>query len=109
MRLAAGVLLGCLGSVGTAWAAGCDLSQLVGYQLVQEKTVQGYLEDNHIVPGYNGCVPDRVLVFTDNTGVRCKGVVIHQDHLPNAFVFARGRGDIKLCIDDDVIEVSPAN
>jgi hypothetical protein len=103
------VLLGCVIAASGAAAAGCDLSQVVGYQLVAEKTIEGYLANNQVVHGYEGCVQDRVLVFTDNTGVRCKTVVLHHAVLPNAFIFARSRSDMKLCVDDDMMDVEPAN
>jgi hypothetical protein len=108
MRIAAAVLLGCAAAYAPALAAGCDLSEVVGFQLIQQKTIEGYLQDNRIVQGYDGCVDDRVLVFTDHTGVRCKSVAVAHATLPRAFIFARAGGVIKLCVGDDIIDVVPA-
>ena len=85
----------------------CDLSQVVGYQLVFGKTIEAYIEDGKRVNGFEGCTRDRVLVFTDNTGVRCKETFLHSAHLPKAYLFAKSANDLKLCVDDDMYDVGP--
>ena len=100
-------LLACLWGQG-ARAAGCDLSLVVGYQLVMAKTITGYIEGGRKERGFKGCQPDRVLVFADNTGVRCKGVSVQAFELPRAYVFARSQTDVKLCVGDDMLDVAPA-
>ena len=87
----------------------CDLSQVVGYTLVSGKTIGGYVEDGKRVAGFAGCTRDRVLVFTDNTGVRCKETFVHSANVPKAYLFAKSANDMKLCVDDDMYEVAPAN
>jgi hypothetical protein len=87
----------------------CDLSQVVGYTLFSGKTVEAYIQDGKRVSGFQGCAPDRVLVFTDNTGVRCKEALVHTATLPKAYLFARSATDMKLCVDDDMYDVAPAN
>ena len=84
----------------------CDLSQVVGYTLVFGKTIQGYIEDGKQTEGFEGCTRDRVLVFTDHTGVRCKDTILHTAHLPKAYLFARNNNDLKLCVDDDMYDVA---
>jgi hypothetical protein len=101
------VTVACLAAPG-ARAAGCDLSLVVGYQLVMMKTISGYIENGRQQRGFQGCQPDRVLVFTDNTGVRCKSVSLQKANLPRAFLFARSQTDIKLCVGDDMLDVAPA-
>jgi hypothetical protein len=87
----------------------CDLSQVVGYTLVFGKTVEAYIQEGKRVSGFAGCVRDRVLVFTDNTGVRCREALVHTAALPKAYLFARNANDMKLCVDDDIYDVAPAN
>ena len=87
----------------------CDLSQVVGYTLVFGKTIEAYIQDGKRVSGFAGCAHDRVLVFTDNTGVRCEEAFVHTATLPKAYLFARSRNDMKLCVDDDMYDVAPAN
>ena len=87
----------------------CDLSQVVGYTLVSGKTIGGYVEDGKRVSGFAGCTRDRVLVFTDNTGVRCKETFVHSANVPKAYLFAKSANDMKLCVDDYMYEVAPAN
>ena len=55
----------------TASAAGCNLDEVVGYQLEFARTIEGYMDGEERHLGFNGCEPGRILVFTDNTGVRC--------------------------------------
>lgn len=91
-----------------AAAAGCDLSQVVGYTLVFARTIEAYLEAGRKHRGFQGCQPDRVLVFTDNTGVRCKGTSLQQATLPRAYLFAKTETDLKLCVGDEMLDVAPA-
>jgi hypothetical protein len=78
--------------------AGCDLGQVVGY-----------VEDGKRVQGYAGCNRDRVLVFTDGTGVRCKDVGTASASLPTAYLFAKTQNDMKLCVGDDLFDVARPN
>ena len=91
-----------------AAAAGCDLSQVVGYQLFAQRTIEAYIQDGQKIKGYKGCQPDRVLVFTDSTGVRCSSVVVQELQLPKAYLFARTQTDMKMCVGDEIFVVSPA-
>jgi hypothetical protein len=107
--LAAAILLA---SGGLAWADGrCNLNTLVGYQIVFAKPIMGYIQGSIRMKGYEGCELDRVLVFADNTGVRCKDVVVqHLDELPTGYLFARNNfGDMKLCVEGELFDVSQTN
>jgi hypothetical protein len=90
-------------------AAGCDLSRLVGYTLVFNKVIDSYIEEGQHHQGFEGCNRDRVLVFTDGTGVRCADTFLHHDDRPHGFLFARSNSDMMLCVDDDLYKVAPAN
>jgi hypothetical protein len=89
----------------------CDLNSLVGYQILFAKPIEGYIQGGLRKKGYEGCEPDRVLVFADNTGVRCKELVRQQlDELPTGYLFARNNlGDLKLCVAGELFEVSQTN
>ncbi len=91
-----------------AQAAGCDLGQVVGYTLVFAKTIEAYIEGGRKQRGFQGCQPSRVLVFTDNTGVRCKGVSVQSANLPTAYLFAKTQTDLKLCVGNEMLDVAPA-
>jgi hypothetical protein len=97
---------------GAAWADGrCDLNDLVGYQILFGKPIDGYIQGGARKKGYDGCEPDRVLVFTDNVGVRCKdfGRQPHKE-LPTGYLFARNNlGDLKLCVEGELFDVSRTN
>jgi hypothetical protein len=89
--------------------AECDLSQLIGYTLVFSKIIDGYVQDGKRSHGFEGCTRDRVLVFSDNTGVRCKETFIQRGNLPTAYLFARNANDLKLCVEGSIYEVAQAN
>lgn len=96
---------------GAAWADGrCDLNSVVGYQLLFGKPIDGYIQGGTRRKGYDGCEPDRVLVFADNTGVRCRQTVRQRvDQLPTGYLFARSAGDLKLCVEGELFDVSQTN
>jgi hypothetical protein len=98
-----------LGTAARPALAGCDLGQVVGYQLVFAKVIQAYIEDGKRVDGFTGCTRDRVLVFTDGTGVRCQDTGIAAAKLPTAYLFAKSQNDLKLCVGDDMFDVARAN
>ena len=89
----------------------CDLNALVGYQVLFGKPIAAYIQDGERKSGYEGCEPDRVLVFADNTGVRCKDIGRqHLDDLPTGYLFARKNlGDLKLCVEGELFDVTQTN
>ena len=87
----------------------CGLSQAAGYRLAFGKTIGGYLEDGKKVPGFAGCTRDPVLLFTNNTRVRCKETFIHSANVPKAYLFAKSANDMKLRFDDGMYDVAQAN
>ena len=110
-RLGLSVVIATL-AAGEANADGrCDLNTLVGYQIVFAKPIAGYIQGGVRQRGYEGCEPDRVLVFADNTGVRCKDLAQrHLDNLPTGYLFGRDNaGDLKLCVEGQLFAVSPTN
>lgn len=104
--LAAGVLL-----PAPSRADGrCDLQDVIGFQVLFGKPIQGYVQNRIRKSGYNGCETDRVLVFTDNTGLRCKEVAIQSEEvLPNGYLFANAKGELKLCVKGQLFDVQTTN
>lgn len=88
--------------------ARCQLDRLVGYTLAAKKTVVAYIEDGKRIDGFIGCTYGRILVFDDNTGVRCAEYSYNYAYRPDAFIFLRG-SSIKACIDDQFFDVAPIN
>ena len=93
---------------GPALAAGCDLSRVIGYTLVAQKTIEAYVESGKRTRGFVGCAPERVLIFTDNTALRCQSRGVQVMTLPHAWLFARTQTDIKLCVGDDMYDMARA-
>ena len=96
---------------GTALADGrCDLNALVGYTLLFGKPIDGYIQGGVRAKGYAGCAPDRVLVFADGSGLRCKDEVRqHVDELPTGYLFGRTVSDLKLCVEGELFDVQRTN
>jgi hypothetical protein len=110
-HLAAVVAVAATLSSGPLRADGrCDLNTVVGYQVMFAKPIEAYIQNGTRKDGYTGCEPDRVLVFSDNTGVKCKSVVRQTvNALPTAYLFARNLGDLKLCVEGELFDVSQTN
>jgi hypothetical protein len=87
--------------------AECDLSQLVGYKLIAEKTIDGYIQDGKRGDDFEGCDFDRTIVFDDNTGVLCMTFSYSYSFRPDAYIFASGPGSMKMCVDDELYDVAP--
>lgn len=108
LRLCLVIALSVVLAAPRALADGCDLDELVGYQLVAKKNVEGYVDDSgHERSGYFGCTMGRVLVFSDHTGVRCLSSGLGEGLMPPAYLFARHRDDLKLCVGDNLFKVTP--
>jgi hypothetical protein len=89
--------------------AECDLGELIGYQVMFGKVIDSYIEDGERHHGFAGCATDRMLVFADNTGLRCKETFVQHADRPRGYLFARNAGDLKLCVDGTLYRVGPPN
>lgn len=88
----------------------CDLNTLIGYQIIAAKPIASYIENGTRHPGYQGCSGDRVIVFADNSGVRCQSVSTQPaPGVPNAYIFANQQGDLKLCVEGELMDVTRTN
>lgn len=95
-----------LAGIAPAHAAGCDLDKVVRYQLVLAKTIDAHVDDGKQTYGFDGCMPGRILVFTDHSAIRCKGSAVSVPlQVPKAWLFARGHDDLKLCVEDEFYDV----
>lgn len=87
--------------------AECNLSDLVGYTLLAEKTIAGYIDNEKKGDDFEGCEFDRIIVFDDNTGVRCATYSYSYSYRPDAYIFASGPGSMKMCVEDELYDVTP--
>ena len=90
----------------TSARAECDLSEVVGWTLIAEKTVKGYADEDERSDGYKGCKSDRILIFTDNTALRCGEYIYDYAYRPDAYIFSDGKL-LTACIDDEMIDLRP--
>ena len=87
------------------------MSQFVGYTLVAQKTIVRFLEDDPgrgrslRQDGFEGCNFNRIIVFEDNTGVRCTGYGYQYAYRPTAQLFVSANS-IKMCVEGTVYEMT---
>ena len=86
--------------------AECDLSELLGYTLIAQKTIDGYIENGKRSDDFEGCDFDRIIVFDDNTGVRCMTYSYSYAYRPEASIFANG-AVMEMCVDGELYNVGP--
>src|SRR5580704_3615581 len=94
----------CLTPVGAL--AGCDLDDMVGWTLIARKTIASTIDsDGHRRDDFEGCDFDRVVVFDDNTGVRCTTYSYTYSYRPKAYIWANGVS-MKMCVGSREFSVS---
>jgi len=86
--------------------AACDLDQLLGYTLIAEKHVSGFVQNAQWSDGFEGCSYGRTLVFDDNTGLLCLSYSYSSSRHPKAYIFSNG-ASMKACISDSLYDVAP--
>jgi hypothetical protein len=90
---------------GVPTFAACNLDRVIGYTLVAKKTVVAFIQDDKREDSFSGCQFGRVLVFDDNTGVRCTGYSYNYAYRPDAYIFVNSTL-IKICIEGELFEVA---
>jgi hypothetical protein len=85
--------------------AACNLDRVVGYTLIAKKTIVAFVQDDKREDSFSGCQFGRILVFDDNTGVRCTDYNYTYAYRPEAFLFANS-SDMKMCVEGEWFEVA---
>lgn len=97
------VLLMCMTAVDAAVA--CDLDSMIGWTLIARKIVTGSIEKGVRKDDFEGCDFDRIIVFDDDTGVRCTGYSYTYSFRPTAYIWANG-SSLKMCVNSSSFDVS---
>jgi hypothetical protein len=106
-RLSSFALAGILILCPAVAYADCDLDEVIGYTLAAKKTISGRIEqDGTRNNDYQGCTFGRIIVFNDNTGVRCATYTYTLAFSPTAYLFVSG-ASIKMCVESSWVSVSP--
>ncbi len=84
--------------------ADCDLDDLVGYTLIASKYIVGRIDKSARHDDFEGCDFDRIIIFDDNTGVRCMTYSYTYSYHPKAYVFANGPL-MKMCVEGLLYDV----
>ena len=82
-----------------------QLEQLVGYTIVDVKTVEGwYDEDGEKGDSFGGCDYGRIIVFSDDRVLECSTYNYHYAYRPRAVILSNG-SSFKMIIDDHVYDM----
>lgn len=90
-----------------------ELDNLVGYTIVDSKTIQGWYDDDEKEDGaFKGCKHGRVIVFTDHKSLTCTEYGYQYAYRPTAIILAKeisykGKSfyDYKMIVEDDVYDM----
>lgn len=90
------------------------LENLVGYTIVDSKTVAGWYDNEEKGEGtFNGCKQGRVIVFTDNKKLTCAEYGYQYAYRPTAIILGKeisyqGHSfyDFKMVVEDEVYDMS---
>ena len=67
-----------------------ELNSLIGYTIVDSKTIKGWYDDSEKEEGaFKGCKHGRVIVFTDNTVLTCAEYGYQYAYRPTAIILAK--------------------
>jgi hypothetical protein len=80
--------------------------RLVGYTIHSIKTVTGYRdEDGKKGKEFTGCKRDRIIIFDDNTALKCDMYdYTGYSYRPNAIIFISGR-TVKMQVDGNLYDM----
>ena len=67
-----------------------EMNSLVGYTAIGEKRIVGWLDQNGKHDGFEGCDYDRVIIFSDDRVLVCKGYHYNYSYNPTALIFSNG-------------------
>lgn len=82
-----------------------QLEQLIGYTIVDVKTVEGwYDEDGEKGDSFEGCDYGRVIVFSDDRVLECSTYHYHYAYRPRAVILSNG-SSFKMIVDDHVYDM----
>ncbi|MUK64020.1 hypothetical protein GNP81_19215 [Aliivibrio fischeri] len=89
------------------------LEQLVGWTLIETKTIEGfYNDDGKYEDSFEGCDYDRVIQFVDSTQIECSSYGYQYAYRPTAFIFGKNtnyKGKsytlYKMIVEDDVYDI----
>ncbi len=93
----------CVASVTPSLA--CRLDAMVGWTLIARKTIDARIDKGVRKDDFEGCDYDRIIVFDDNTGVRCTSYGYSYAYRPTAYIWANSYA-LKMCVDNNSYDVS---
>lgn len=68
-----------------------DLSGYVGWTIMANKTIEGwYDKGGKHGDDFEGCDYDRVIIFSDNTVLKCAGYSYQYSYRPKAIILVKG-------------------
>lgn len=89
----------------TTRAVSCEITDnLMGYTIVVSKTIVAKIDDGVREDGFTGCEYGRIIVFSDETGVKCSSYGYQYAYRPDAILLTNG-SSIKMCVGSELYDV----
>ncbi len=95
----------CLISSATFAGLADKLGSLVGYTIIDSKTIKSWYDDDEREEGaFKGCKHGRVIVFTDNRILKCAQYGYQYAYRPTAVILSNG-SQFKMVVDDEIYDM----
>lgn len=86
--------------------ASADLGDFIGYTILAKKTVAAYVDkDGKREDSFEGCDYGRIIVFEDDTYVRCQSYGYQYAYRPEAVILVNGPS-AKMIVEGEKYDVS---
>ena len=83
-----------------------ELSHYIGYTIVAEKTVEGWVSADGAKKGdsFEGCEYGRIIIFSDNTYLTCATYSYEYAYRPDAIILSRN-GSVVMLVDNEAFDM----
>ena len=90
--------------------ATCELSGLVGWTIIEVKTIKGYKDDGEEEQSnWKGCKFGRRVLFSDRTTVKCASYNYQYAYYPEAVILGTkmksGGVLLQMCVEGELIDI----
>ena len=82
-----------------------ELDDLIGYTIVERKTIKAWYEDDEFEEGsFEGCNYGRTIIFTGNRVITCAGYGYQYAYRPTAIILSNGMR-YKMVVGDQIYDM----
>ena len=89
-----------------------ELDDVIGYVVLDVKTIEGYIDEDETDDSFEGCNHGRIIYFTDGTKLTCSEYGYQYAYRPDVVIFAKpisykGREfhSFKMLVEDELYDM----